>query len=140
VIETNRKHESDEALLLRRAAEAKPPFGDLSSYVRMLPAPPQRVHCGDLEVDRVERRAMLAGSDLRLTKREFKLLLCLVDRVNRAVRRSDLLDEIWTLPDDYGSNVVDVYVRRLRRKLGEHASMIRTIRGFGYCLRVTQAA
>src|SRR5579863_1797850 len=51
----------------------------------MLPPPPVKARCGDLEVDRVERRAALAGSDLRLTRREFSVLLCLMDRINRVV-------------------------------------------------------
>jgi DNA-binding response OmpR family regulator len=105
----------------------------------MLPPAPPKARCGDLEIDRVERRAALAGSDLRLTGREFALLLCLVDRANRVVPRSDLLEKIWTLEDDYGSNLVEVYVRRLRQKFGTHAGMIETIRGFGYCLRPVMA-
>jgi DNA-binding response OmpR family regulator len=106
----------------------------------MLPPAPAKARCGDLEIDRVARRAALAGCDLRLTGREFALLLCLVDRVNRVVPRGALLEKIWTLPDDYGSNVVDVYVRRLRQKFGSHAAMIETIRGFGYCLRTATGA
>jgi DNA-binding response OmpR family regulator len=106
----------------------------------MLPPAPAKTRCGDLEIDRVERRAALAGADLRLTGREFALLLCLVDRANRVVPRSDLLEKIWTLEDDYGSNLVEVYVRRLRQKFGTHAGMIETIRGFGYCLRPVMGA
>jgi len=106
----------------------------------MLPAAPLKARYGDLEVDRVAQRAALAGSELRLTGREFALLLCLIDRINRVVPRSALLEKIWTLPDDYGSNVVDVYVRRLRQKFGAHAGMIETIRGFGYCLRPAMSA
>jgi DNA-binding response OmpR family regulator len=106
----------------------------------MLPPRPAKARCGDLEVDRVARRAALAGSDLRLTGREFAVLLCLLDRINRVVPRSDLLEKIWTLPDDRGSNVVDVYIRRLRQKFGAHAGMIETIRGFGYCLRPAMGA
>jgi two-component system, OmpR family, response regulator len=106
----------------------------------MLPPAPPTARCGDLEIDRVERRAALAGSDLRLTGREFALLLCLVDRANRVVPRSDLLERIWTLEDDYGSNLVEVYVRRLRQKFGAHAGMIETVRGFGYCLRPVMGA
>ncbi len=116
------------------------PSGSELSPGSMLPPAPLKARCGDLEIDRGERRAALAGSELRLTGREFALLLCLIDRVNRVVPRSALLEKIWTLPDDYGSNVVDVYVRRLRQKLGAHAGMIETIRGFGYCLRPAMGA
>jgi len=119
-----------------QALGARPmmPGGDFNP-VSMLPLPPAKVRCGDLELDRTQRRVMLAGCTLRLTKREYALLLCLVDNVNRLVRRSELLARIWTLTDAHGSNVVDVYVRRLRRKLGAHADMIKTVRGFGYRLR-----
>jgi DNA-binding response OmpR family regulator len=101
---------------------------------------PAKIRCGDVEVDRVERRGLLAGCDLHLTGREFALLDCLAERANRVVPRADLLSRIWTLPDDYGSNVVDVYVRRLRQKLGACAAMLETIRGFGYCLRPLDGA
>jgi DNA-binding response OmpR family regulator len=93
------------------------------------------VRCGDLEVDRACRCAKLAGTALTLTEREYELLVCLVDRANRVVKRTDLLAKIWTLSDDHGSNVVNVYVSRLRRKFGARAGMIETIRGFGFCLR-----
>jgi DNA-binding response OmpR family regulator len=100
----------------------------------MLPPPPVQAQCGALEVDRSEGRATLAGEALHLTDREFALLLCLVDRANRVVRRADLVAKIWHQPGE-GSNVVDVYIRRLRQKLGAHATMIVTIRGVGYRLR-----
>jgi DNA-binding response OmpR family regulator len=101
----------------------------------MLPRPPATVLCGDLELDRAARRALLAGTDLHLTERECALLLCLADHTNRVMRRSDLLARVWMLPDDDGSNLVAVYIRRLRQKLGAHAGMIVTIRGIGYRLR-----
>jgi DNA-binding response OmpR family regulator len=106
----------------------------------MLPPLPAKVRCRDLEVDRVARSAVLAGRELGLTRREYAVLLCLADRLNRVVLRSELLAKIWTVPDDYESNVLDVYVRRLRQKFGVHADMIETIRGFGYCLRPGLAA
>ena len=108
------------------------PFGPTG----MLSARPSRVFCGELEVDRTTRRASIAGNDLRLTERECELLLCLADRVNRVVRTADVLAEVWGLPDDDGSNLVAVYIRRLRQKLGRHAEMIITVRGIGYRLRV----
>lgn len=114
----------------------------------MLPLAPARVRCGALEMDRVERRALLEGRALSLTRREHAVLLCLADRANRVVQRSVLLETIWTSTDDQGldvlevypwSNVVSVYVNHLRKKLGRHARMIETVRGYGYCLRPRNA-
>jgi DNA-binding winged helix-turn-helix (wHTH) protein len=110
----------------------------------MLPLAPATVQCGALEIDRIEHRAAVAGRALSLTRREYAVLLCLADHANRVVPRSVLLDTIWTSTDDRGSdvlevypwsNVVNVYVNHLRRKLGAHAAMLETIRGYGYCLR-----
>jgi two-component system OmpR family response regulator len=138
-METNRKHSAGSILPGSYAAALKHPLaGDFHPF-RMFPPPPLKTSCGELEVDRAERRAALAGNQLRLTAREYALLLCLMNRASRAVRRSEILAEIWMQPGD-GSNVVDVYIRRLRQKFGEHAGMIQTVRGFGYRLRPPQAA
>jgi DNA-binding response OmpR family regulator len=98
-----------------------------------------KTSCGELELDCTLGQAAVAGNPLHLTSREFALLVYLVNRESRAVRRSDILAEIWSHPDD-GSNVVAVYIRRLRLKLGDHAGMIQTVRGFGYRLRAAEAA
>ena len=115
------------------AAEPRPtrPFEMVSQPV----ARPERVTCGPIELDRTRRRATVECTDLRLTERECALLLCLADRANRVVRRSDVLAEVWGLPDD-DSNLVAVYIRRLRQKLGKHADMIVTVRSIGYRLRL----
>ncbi len=131
-METNRKRTPDDN-------------GPASGMIAL--APPQaKVCCGDLVIDRAEKRAVLAGRALQLTGREYALLAYLAERMNRVVQRSVLLATIWTSTDAQGSNVlnvydgsnvVNVYVGHLRRKLGEHAAMIETIRGYGYCLRPT---
>jgi DNA-binding response OmpR family regulator len=87
------------------------------------------VACGDLEVDRVHRRALLRGAPLELTNREYALLLHLAQRVDGVVPKSELLARVWELSFDPGSNLVEVHVSRLRDKLGEHAWMIETVRG-----------
>lgn len=102
----------------------------------MMVARPERLTCGPIELDRSSRRATIAGTDLRLTERECALLLCLADQANRVVRRSDVLSEVWGLADD-DSNLLAVYIRRLRQKLGKHAEMIVTVRGTGYRLRIS---
>lgn len=161
-METSRKHNLNAAPQRPRAAPERPP-GDLAGRFRcarpssqvvvemrratarvlegefnprsMLPPLPVKALCGELEVDRVERRVTLAGRDLPLTGREYALLLCLVERANRVVSPLDLLAKVWDLDDDYDSNLVHHYIRRLRQKFGAHAGMIETLRGVGYCLR-----
>jgi DNA-binding response OmpR family regulator len=97
------------------------------------------LHCGDLEIDRVARQARLSGAALALTQREYALLLHLLNRANQSVTRTDLLAHIWDTRSEPDSNLVDVHISRLRDKLGDHAWMIETVRGFGYRLRCQRA-
>ncbi len=107
--------------LLRRAAE--PPAAD----------PPLQV--GDLRLDPGAQRAWRGGRELRLTKREFVLLAFLMANAGAIVSRERLLSGVWQMTFDPGSNLVDVYVRYLRRKLGDdEGAVIETVRGFGYRL------
>jgi DNA-binding response OmpR family regulator len=96
--------------------------------------------CGDIEVDCAHRRATVAGSSLALTDQEFDLLVHFVDRANRMLTRSELLASVWNAPYHGGSNLVDVFVYRLRRRLGAHARMIETVRGLGYRFRAPDEA
>jgi DNA-binding response OmpR family regulator len=98
------------------------------------------LRCGDLEIDPVARRAKLSDAELTLTNRECALLLHLLQRVDRVVKRSDLLAHVWGMRFDPGSNLVEVYVSRLREKFGDRAWMIETVRGAGYRLRPQPAA
>jgi two-component system, OmpR family, response regulator len=83
-----------------------------------------------LRID-VERQEVDAGSGpMPLSRREFLLLRELVRNVGRTVSKERLLSSVWGLSHDPGSNVVDVYVRRLRAKLGD--DIVRTVRGEGY--------
>lgn len=106
----------------------------LALFARSGP-PPGPVLFGELTIDRDRRRATIAGHDLNLTRRECQLLTCLADHANRVVRRSDLMELVWMQPDDDTSNLVAVYIRRIRQKLGPHAAMVKTVRGTGYRLR-----
>ncbi|TKC98311.1 response regulator transcription factor [Polyangium fumosum] len=98
-----------------------------------------KLACGDLEVDRMNRRALLRGAALDLTGREYTLLLHLALRVDRVAPKSELLAHVWEMKFDPGTNIVEVHVSRLRDKLGEHAWMIETVRGVGYRLRAERA-
>ncbi len=90
--------------------------------------------CGPFEVDRVSHEVRLDGRVLTLTGREFAVLVYLLQNADRVVSRSDLLAHVWGTQHDPGTNVVEVHVSRLREKLGEHATMIETVRGRGYRL------
>ncbi|PRP94826.1 response regulator transcription factor [Enhygromyxa salina] len=94
-----------------------------------------RVRLGPLDVDRLERRVLVAGRPLHLTEREMTLLLYLVQRADQVVTRSELLSRVWGMNFDPESNLVAVHISRLRDKLGVHASLIETVRAKGYRLR-----
>ena len=91
---------------------------------------------GTLTIDPLQRRALHAGELLNLTPKEFELLLCLAVRRGEVLTRKVLLDLVWGYRFDPGTNVVDVHVTRLRRKLeGSGAGdLIRTVRGVGYAV------
>jgi DNA-binding response OmpR family regulator len=97
---------------------------------------------GDVEMDRAEHRVLQAGREVELTATEFSLLESLLRRRGeRACSRLELLREVWRAPEGMGTNIVEVYINYLRRKLGQtrlHGSgrecVIRTVRGEGYVL------
>ena len=95
-------------------------------------------HClqwGPLELDRMGRRARLRGQSVALTARECELLAHLMEAGGRIVSRETLRKRIWPSPEDRGTNLVEVFLSRLRDKLGVDAAMIETVRGAGYRLR-----
>lgn len=87
---------------------------------------------GSLTLDLRTRRAARDGRTVELTAREFALLETLLRHPDQVLSREQLLSHVWGYDFDPGSNVVDVYVRYLRRKLG--ADVIETVRGMGYRL------
>ncbi|MGH2527287.1 MAG: response regulator transcription factor [Actinomycetota bacterium] len=89
-----------------------------------------KLNVGDLELDLIAHRARLTGKTVELTSREFALLEMLMRHAGRTVPRSDLLSNVWGLDFDPRSNLVDVYIRYLRRKVGD--DRIQTVRGVGY--------
>jgi len=90
------------------------------------------VRVGPLVLDRLERHATLNGQPVDLTPREFALLTYLARECGRVVPRSELLRKVWETTYDPGSNVVDAHIKKVREKLGEHATLIETVRGVGY--------
>lgn len=94
------------------------------------PSSPARLAAGGVTVDLARRTAIAGDREHELSARELDLLAAFVRRAGQALSREDLLSEVWGLGHDPGSNVVDVYVGYLRRKLG--AGAIATVRGVGY--------
>lgn len=98
--------------------------------IRLSP-PPSIVAVGDVRIDRGTRRVTLEGATVPLTRREFDLLMRLVDGRGRVLDRETIVADVW--PEDAPSQrVVDTTLKRLRRKLPTVGRRIRTIRGVGY--------
>jgi DNA-binding response OmpR family regulator len=92
------------------------------------------VEAGLLRLDLAANRVMLDGRSVLLSSRESALLAAFLRYAGEVLSRDDLLRLVWEIEFDPGSNVVDVYVSALRRKLG--SNVIETVRGKGYRLRV----
>jgi len=92
---------------------------------------------GDLAIDLISRIASRRGKDIMLLPKEFQLLEYLARNEGRVVSRAMLLQYVWDLHFDPSTNIIDVYVGRLRRKVDDQQAypLIHTIRGVGYCLR-----
>ena len=99
-------------------------------------APPTRLSFDDLEVDLLARRVTRAGRRIELQPREFSLLEFLLRHQGQVVTRTMLLERVWDYHFDPGTNVIDVHVSRLRKKLddGSQKSLLHTVRGAGYRL------
>ena len=95
---------------------------------------------GDLEIDLLMRVVRRRGREIELLPREFQLLEYLVRNVGQVVSRAMLLQHVWDLHFDPLTNVIDVYVGRVRRKIdsGQAYPLIHTIRGVGFCLRAPE--
>ena len=102
---------------LRQAGDRAGPVEDLLS-------------AGSLLLDLRTRRATLAGTEVDLSSREFRLTEVFVRNAGQVLSREQLLDQVWGYDFEPGSNVVDVYVGYLRKKLGP--TSISTVRGVGY--------
>jgi DNA-binding response OmpR family regulator len=112
-------------------------FEELLARVRLRLAPDRVVDstvlsCGGLQLDLHTRRAQVGGGTVDLSAREFALAETFLRHAGQVLSREQLLSQVWGYEYDPGSNVVDVYVRYLRRKLG--AERFVTVRGMGYRL------
>ena len=111
-------------VLLRRRTAAVP---DRQTMLRV----------GDLEVDLLKREVRRGGRPIDLLPREYRLLEYLMRHPDQVITRTMLFEEVWSYRYDQRTNVIDVHMGKLRRKLDEGGlpSMIHTVRGSGYILR-----
>ena len=118
-------------------------FGELLARVNALlrrgegkSAPDLRIIVGDLEIEPLSRVVKRAGKVIDLKPREYRLLEYLARNEDRVVTRTMLLEQVWDYHFDPGTNVIDVHVSRLRRKLEEgfERPILHTVRGAGYRL------
>jgi two-component system OmpR family response regulator len=91
------------------------------------------LRCGDLTLDPRTARVSVSGAPVKLTGHEYRVLSYLMHNGNRIVSRTELTEHIYAQDFDRDSNTVEVFIARLRRKLG--APFIETVRGLGYRLR-----
>lgn len=93
---------------------------------------------GFLTIDDYKKVAFCEGQDLNLTSTEYRLLLLFIQNPKKVFERSELLDKIWGINFDIGSNVVDVYVNYLRKKMEKitNKKVIHTVIGMGYVLKI----
>lgn len=108
----------------------------ITAIARRATLPPTGICVGDLVVDVERHRVTRGGREITLTAQEFLLLQCLAEHAGTVMTRARLLALVWQTFHDPGTNVVDVYIGYLRRKIdgpGE-APLLRTVRGVGYVL------
>lgn len=103
-----------------------------------MPYPTTILRAGDVTLDRESHVVRRGGKLVELTTTEFQLLDLLMSNAGKVLSRTRILLKVWNYESDPLTNVVDVYIRRLRTKLGWDAErgMIRTLRGYGYKLEV----
>ncbi len=94
------------------------------------------LRAGDVTIDPLTRRVERSGREIDLTQKEYALLEFLVRNAGQPVSRSLIAEHVWKYEVDPATNVVDVYINYLRKKLGDDKAqpLIRTVRGVGYMI------
>lgn len=97
---------------------------------------PRVISVGRLTIDVLRHQATLDGKTLQLTKTEYRLLLYLMENAGIVLSKDSILDRLWGAEHGGNSNILEVYVKMLRRKLGDadQHELIRTVRGVGYTI------
>jgi len=97
----------------------------------------QLLEVADLTMNLNTKEVHRGGKEIELTAREFKFLEYLLKNKNRVVSRADILENVWEVGFDLGTNVIDVYVNYLRKKIehGFSSKLIKTVIGMGYIIK-----
>jgi DNA-binding response OmpR family regulator len=88
--------------------------------------------CDDLTLSQSECRVYIKGEPIKMTSKEYQLLLLLMKNPRRALSREAILDKIWGFEYDGNDRTIDTHIKMLRHSLGDYGERIRTIRGMGY--------
>tara|TARA_R110001592_G_scaffold363155_1_gene680800 strand:+ start:77604 stop:78260 length:657 start_codon:yes stop_codon:yes gene_type:complete len=96
---------------------------------------PKRLVLGALNILPGSRQAFVNGEEIHLTQKEFELLSYLLERKGEVCSRTKIIEDVWDIHFDYETGVIDVYVNALRKKLGEAAGLLKTVRGIGYMIQ-----
>lgn len=120
-------------------------FSELTARLRALlrrrvAGAPATLRVGDLEMDPATREVRRGSHSVELTPREFSLLEYLLRNADRPLSRATLMEHVWGIRFDPGTNIVDVCVNALRNKLGRDPELIHTVRGVGYAIRAPERA
>ncbi len=117
-------------------------FSELTARLRALlrrgaaaAGAPAVLRAGDVEMDPATREVRVREQGVELTPREFSLLEFLLRNPDRPLSRATLMEHVWGIRFDPGTNIVDVCVNSLRNKLGREPEVIHTVRGVGYVVR-----
>ena len=118
-------------------------FTELTARLRALlrrsggiPTPTLRVR--DVELDPASREVRRNGAPVQLTPKEFALLEYLLRNPNRPLSRAMLMEHVWGIRFDPGTNIVDVFINSLRNKLDPERELIQTVRGVGYTVKTPE--
>ena len=104
---------------------------------RTLPDKTTKIKCGDLVLDTVSHVAIRDGKEIELTSKEYALLEYMMRNKNRILSRSTITQHVWKHNFDPDSNIIDVYVKRLRSKIDykKNKQLVQSVRGVGYRVR-----
>lgn len=112
----------------------------ISAVSRRRGGSPPRIEVGDLVVDTEALRVWRGGEEIRLTAQEFRLLRYLAEHQGKVLSRTRLLEAVWDVHHDPGTNIVGVYISYLRGKIdkGRASPILHTVRGLGYVLEAQE--